>query len=407
MPKRVWILGAGASKEMGFPLGSEMLSEMDRQMLKFMQKTFMSPELVGLEKKLETVTEDREREKIANDVMEFARERASSHQDGPLLKYLWSIRNELLDGLDKLYGHQKPAAVDYEDFFTRLRLIQNGFYPKVLAEKENRYKEYALKLEVNLMRVLHWLGMRLNLKIDFSSKEARSYGKFVDMLEPKSDVVISFNTDSLLERILATRKRGVVYTRGIYPVAFDHDHINLIKPHGSFDWVIVNNEDEAKMAKSTRLFSFEQKTQPTGDVENQKIPVAVYWVDQLHRERLGDSVERPGLCLIMPPNAFKGEVRTITDSELIFFYNQGMEQIKSADRVMIVGFAVRPTDTLAATWLDIGLRGKKADQVIIVDPAEKVPEGISKNIKEFTYIQKTFHQWIENDGLESLPPLAK
>ena len=47
--------------------------------------------------------------------------------------------------------------------------------------------------------------------------------------------------------------------------------------------------------------------------------------------------------------------------------------------------------------LNSNLRGKQARQVIVVDPSEIVPEGISKNIKEFTYIKNTFYQWIEDE----------
>lgn len=52
--------------------------------------------------------------------------------------------------------------------------------------------------------------------------------------------------------------------------------------------------------------------------------------------------------------------------------------------------------------LNLGLRGKKENQVLIIDPSARVPEGISKNIKEFSYIQKKFLQWIEEGGLGSL-----
>jgi hypothetical protein len=160
--------------------------------------------------------------------------------------------------------------------------------------------------------------------------------------------------------------------------------------HGSFDWVLVYKSEEASMRPENKLFDIEYEDEKRKD----KSPTAIYKVTGISQLKLDETLKLPRSCWILTPDAFKGIPKHPTDRHFIELYNLSLEELQTADQVIIVGFAARAADTLAAVWLNIGLQNKRADQIMVIDPSDNVPIGISRNIEKFTYVRKTFHQWI-------------
>lgn len=356
MPKRVWILGAGASKDMGYPLGLEVITEIDR--------------LVS------------EKLKDTDDI--YIR---------------WK---DALEAIRIIFGDEKLDNIDIEDYMSRLRLLAGG-YIKAFGDKS---AGHINKLANDLMIVYAWFlnMMRLESHAKWDKKRVEVFKQFCSKLQPSTDVLVSFNQDQLVEGFLKGTSqlvdRPVVNTQ--YKRRPDaQDALAILKLHGAYNWYVLSQDDAARSGCGFVCRIFDGNSQ-SGDMTVYESPKGVCL----------NGPEGPLLPIMMPPDILKG-VLTSPDKyfeiiDIVFkgLYEVAQECLKEALQVIIVGFSARPTDYLASMLLNLGLRGKTADQVLVIDPSEKVPEGISRNIKKFTYIRKGFHRWIEEGGLEALDKTA-
>jgi hypothetical protein len=170
----------------------------------------------------------------------------------------------------------------------------------------------------------------------------------------------------------------------------DTNFLSILKPHGSANWMRRRKTEAQEDPGNYKRI-----------IEYPDSEYALYEIEKMLNEDFKElKFTLPFYCFMVLPSIFKGitEEKIYGAEAKVFFelYDVSLKQLQQADQIVIAGFSCRPTDHLASALLNLGLRGKAADQVLVIDPSEKVPEGISRNIDKFNYIRRTFHEWIDD-----------
>ncbi len=375
MPKRVWILGAGASKDMGYPLGYEVMMDIHNKLCEICSK--------------------RNVDEYQRDICE------TCDKQNKLCRSLWIYWDMIRESLRRIYGHDHLNEIDFEDYFSRMSLLNQGYFP-VFSDWGH---DYANKIRKAFLSVYYWYGYQLCeiLKGRKNNYEKNYFIKCLKHIADNNELIVSFNQDILVESSLI----GWVAASDTPPIhkeyscnseqIDDGNKLSILKLHGSLNWVLLE-KDKVDPEKHKGIYAF----------NNSKLfqKLAVYESKDMETITNKEGMALPSVCLLMLPDIFKGMPFTNDKEQTIenvfkILYNTAVEHLGAAEQVIIVGFAARPTDYLSSMLLNLGLRGKTNQQVVVIDPSENVPKGISNNIKEFTYIRKTFYQWVEEGGLES------
>jgi hypothetical protein len=381
MPKRVWILGAGASKGMGYPLGCEVLQEIEALNIR-----------------------------ACTNEEKYICVRGVCPKTHELCGTTLALGISMATTINQIYGHGRLNEIDFEDYCSRLRVMHEGYFSRSL---NNGQEKAALGAISALLRLLYWHGMNL---WDVTKKEIErgelptekaDYLKFVKHLQPADDLIITFNQDLLIESFLRGNFKINHHINNFVDIPFSYNPdeienpsaLSILKLHGSINWLKLKKE-EAEDGRHIELINWDAGSDP--DLSK----YAVYESYEMETRLIEGVGPIPRMCFMMLPDIFKGmslDQSGGMDSVFQPGYNKALEYlVKHVGQIIVVGYAARPTDYLASMLLNLGLRGKTADQVLVIDPLEKVPEGISRNIEKFTYIRKGFHQWIAEGGLETL-----
>lgn len=215
--RRVFILGAGFSKPAGFPLATDLTTELADRFLR-----------------------------VAGDDHEFS---------------------DFILGVQELHAWLSRASpgtrLNVEEFFEYVALlIERQKLDQHLCRvgrkdgdgtpwaKIDQYESWLWHLERDLLDVLS------------EHDQAADLGpilRFAEHLRP-GDVFITFNYDVLLERSLT--ELGIPWSHGLD----DHQEgmIPILKPHGSMDWIRQPRSGERSVQHTTRIFSKvdENRAQP-------------------------------------------------------------------------------------------------------------------------------------------------
>jgi hypothetical protein len=376
--KRIWILGAGTSVALGSPLGLGVLENIN-QYIEMIQKTD------------ETKVEE--------------------------AKFLWK---RLLRAIAILYGERQLSEIDFEDFISRLRLLADGNFqdgiklkqiidedhPSIIELFTNKIKYelngnlgIALSLIDSFYRVFYWYGLmarnRFALAVQKRGrllKNERGMFDFCRALKPAEDIVVNFNQDIYMEFFLQGHSQGgpvdkpfvnTMYSYSLNQID-DTSVLTILRPHGSFNWIMVKHHVANADPKNYKLIT---------ELNDQ---YGVYEVYRISADQF--NVKIPTRCFMMSPDIYKGLAGIQSGDEQIFneIYDACLKLLNglgSDDKIIIAGFSGRPTDYLAKMLLDVSLRNKKREQIIVVNPSCKI-EGVKACAPEYIHVRKKFNEWV-------------
>jgi hypothetical protein len=256
--RRVFVLGAGASKACGLPLASELLAHV-----------------------------------FQNDDLRY--------------------RNRLIEFIQYVYPRFDARWGNYpniEEFLSLVEVVLT-FNEKVKSKHKFETPEIR-KLRDDLLKAIAALLYR-------DGAAARVKGSpifhFAEQLN-RSDAVITFNWDLLLERALVELKIDWRYDRN----EKDQRKLTLLKPHGSIDW-FDRNEIEFKRGLTSLLMA---------DVG--AIRVYPYFGPPQSRRRV--------LPVIIPPISSKKWKYKEFDG----LWRQTWHYLRHADEIYLLGFSLPPED---------------------------------------------------------------
>ena len=350
--KRVFILGAGFSKQAGMPLATELTTELlkdvELKSLKDMQlwgdelrKRIVSAGLasdvgsVNVEQFFEFVEYDRELHMMKQQLCPFSRHSGdtswlTAEKIGTWIGYM----NERLGPL--LWEKQKKAQTAY----------------------------------------------------------IRAFGEQLC----ESDTVVTFNYDTLVETGLSVQKRQ--WDHGLEDKR--DGGVSVLKMHGSVDWAVLERRPGKKLEKYTRLFSKEDVNAEgngclSGEEQNEAERHYELWRAKDEKAVEGVIKSRSGLsCVINYPGA-AGLGRCKPLHKLIGSgptWVRAFQVLSEADEVYVIGFSMSPYDTMTRLHITSAIRKRNdpLERVVVIDP------NASKLADTFTQV---FRKKIEPENKEA------
>ena len=322
MPKRVWILGAGASKEMGYPLGMEVIKGL----------------VEGIDNEIRNTCKDVEKLKNGCE---------SCDSVSKMCRNLMALLNSIWVSFEQIYGHNHMEKIDFEDYFSKLRILNEGYKDK----NDNRIEKYISAFLRLYYWYLHHLKDNLKLKLnsaDFSGRKV-ILQKYLQLLNPTEDLVVTTNQDVILETFLsgksANDENNPIVNR---PYSYnprqisDSNFLSIIKLHGSANWVLLKKELISGTDRAVLAW-------PHSETEFSKY--AVVERPAMEVQRLEELGEIPIGCFMMTPDIFKGLRFTNSPGEEIEKVFRDLcdavsKELQLAEQIIIVGFSARPADFL-------------------------------------------------------------
>jgi hypothetical protein len=342
---KVYVTGAGASKDAGYPLGLELLREMDL----FVRSSGLCFNRFDYSKHWPEMC--RWLEENDNLLVSEAYRTRNLENIFSVLDFTDKLRDQSLDAYARHTIKPKPDREAAEK-----------------AEADWKHLEGQAAKFVETRRVLLWaLEHYLEQKHyddqwAFEKKEwdyLRSFGnKLCD-----GDAVITFNYDSTLARVLHTQKKWfpsdgygfrMVFQKSRYDdekVAFPNSPIKILHLHGAIGWYRkpAIKHDEL-MPPDGGAYPIEART--PAPLETQ---IAL---DPIFLERLGVSAVDASLPFRPPveqqifihPSFFKSyEWKGSQDTALIELWRKAAELLRSADEIFIIGYSLPEADSAALT----------------------------------------------------------
>lgn len=207
-----------------------------------------------------------------------------------------------------------------------------------------------------------------------------------------SDAVITFNYDTLVEDALTKAKQS--WNHGLND--FQKGQIAVLKMHGSLDWVILERGETAKGQKHQLLFQKQDKNRervttekPSGEIEYDyelaRIEKSALkgWIENRDLQRgPWKSVGMAGLGSYKPLHRLPG-------SGIVWARARG--HLENADEIIIVGFSFSPFDAMVRLCF-CDVMADRDPKIIAIDPCaeRKEYQSVVKSIfgENITFIEK-------------------
>lgn len=329
--KRVFILGAGFSKQAGMPLATELTPLLRRKFEEYDHEEALAW-LASLDERISWINHTHEspgRPPNVEELFDFA------HFDA----LIWKMRQ-----------HMCPVGRNWGDT------------PYSTGEAIETWLRH---MEDDLVDVI-WDQQQVALT------KADGISRFASILQ-ENDVIVTFNYDTLIEQSMSQAEKPWHY-------GFKADNSQgtpILKMHGSFNWAVVLR-DQADTFGYPILFRKEDQNvtdvtaKPTGEIEYD------YVLLQIPDTRLANRIENrilqrsdkqygigiAGLGRYKPLDKMPGSGHV--------WHNAG-RALYQADEICIIGFSLSPFDTMAQlhfAGVMCERTGKKPlpSRVIVVDP---------------------------------------
>lgn len=187
-----------------------------------------------------------------------------------------------------------------------------------------------------------------------------------------NDIIITFNYDTLLETTL--RSLNMPWNHGLDDV--NQDGTTILKMHGSIDWVVLERRPENKLQKFTKLFS---KTDENVRESSSYLPeedeyryelwrvndattlTSFFKIDSSGLSNFPYKLGLSGLGRYKPLHQLPGTGPT---------WDAAFRALREAQEIYVVGFAMSPYDSMSRFHFAsvCNLRGKPPAKVVIIDP---------------------------------------
>jgi len=359
----VYVLGAGVSKAAGYPLGSELLGEVDAYIRNLPSGSHPPVEMPG-----------------GLDGWAALCERLAQHPN-PLIREAYRIKH-----FEFLFTILDSASAMHIDAINKLAAKQGrrgparyiNVRPPYLAFFETTLNDYA-NHRILLLRAL---GAYLHHKhhedrLTFGQSNWPELQSFARRLR-KGDVVITFNYDSTLERVLF--KTGMWAPDDGYgfkvqlqrsrsdptPVSYGHSAVTVLHLHGAIGWrnkwcVDQFHIDEAE-GRSPTL---------TPEIIENPISLEEAFLDDLGVRGLDpDALRGPyEFEAILHPSYLKAFGPPVIRHAFLRLWQKAAQKLREAGEVFIVGYSLPEADSAALALLRTNcdsqrvriINGSKAD----------------------------------------------
>ena len=325
--KRVFILGAGFSKQAGMPLATDLTNLiLNGERLKKLSE--MQKWLTDFKARL-----------AAMEVMGASHLQLNIEQLFDFAKYdeeLWRMRQQLSQ-IGRNYGQT----------------------PWKNAETIDTWLGY---IEEELSHVIWDAQQRANIA---------PIRRFTDLLSTE-DTVLTFNYDTLVEKALS--ESGQIWNHGLNDR--DNHGITILKLHGSIDWIMLERKNKDNLKKFVKLFS-----KPDVNVESHghSVPQEEEYLWELWRAKddvVCNSViemDKTGLTNInyrlgiaglgqyKPLHKLPGSAKT---------WVEAFKSLNDVDEIFIIGFSMSPYDTMARFHFSSVLQNRTSllKRAVVIDP---------------------------------------
>jgi len=344
---RCFVLGAGVSKSVGYPLGTELFGEMDKFVKDSgacVDRFDYAREWPELHRWLETNT---------NPTIAQAYRTRNIEHIFTALDLAEHLRSDALSGI--VHARRDPEM-------SRLKSDQFEFYDKVI-------EEYGRFRSVLLWALEHYFSYRHSKDLEgFRGSDWDGLRDFADTLSP-GDVVVTFNYDATVERVLLSRgkwspKDGFGFElvfeetyNGNARVDWGKSSVKVLHLHGATGWY--------------RRPLFAPGYQPAG---SGAVPFAVFGAAPMGTNISLDPEFLKGFGIFTAVDACLPDTLPVANERhvvlhpsflkdyssgegaLTDLWRQAAEALRSADRVFVVGYSLPGADSAALTLLLTNLR---------------------------------------------------
>lgn len=331
--KRVFILGAGFSKQVGMPLATELTSLiLDGERLRDLED--MQVWLADFKRRLAAV------EGVGNDASAFV---PNIEELFDFAKYdveLWRMKQQLCP-------------------------VGRGFGPDTPWSKADDIETWLDYMEEDLWHIIWDEQKKANCQLD-------AVIRFTECLS-SDDAILTFNYDTLVETALSAR--GQKWNHGLNDRL--DGGVQILKMHGSVDWLLLERKPEGEMETFVKLFS-------KGDVNVEEhghpAPSEGEYAWELWRAKDADACnavvdmdksDPSGFCCSRglaglgnhkPLHKLPGSAQT---------WFAAFEALRSADEIYVIGFSMSAYDTMMRFHFAsvIHDRPRPPSKVIVIDPS--------------------------------------
>ena len=335
---KVFIIGAGFSKAAGYPLGSEMLTELGEFVERNSNFVHLGNFWSGFDSWRKSQTDTGVLELIDTGNVEF------------VITYL------------DLLAH----AEDFKrmQYFKKEKQLEESEVNKLIYERGRRLeetKEFFLKVSIARESLKRLLVEYFEHKHCEGREEAKGeYIKdFCKNFVNQGDVFITFNYDALLERALYSLCRWspsdgygfnvdfkeIEQWKKHEPAALGESAVKVLKLHGSVGWYINNSNNKIFLNRGRFLQNFIPGIRDNAELD--------YPPDQ------------NDIPVVMEPSFIK----PIEQKELLNIWDEARRMLERAKEVFILGYSMPQADASAQNLIVHSLRANAGQQKItIVNP---------------------------------------
>lgn len=372
---RVFITGAGASKDAGYPLGSELLSEIDsyvRSSGRCLDRFDYSKDWPEICRWLET---------NENLLLQEAYRTRNLESLFTALDFVEQLRQDPLDAVARLVvRHDTNAAKQAEGEYKRINQLTDRHYGarRILLWALEQFLEFKHQSDRRVWQSNEW---------DY----LRSFGR---MLNP-GDVVITFNYDSTLERVLHEQGKWfpsdgydfpIVFQKSRNDVArvpFPRSPIKILHLHGAIGWY---------------------KKPPVSDLS---LPIETeIGLDPMFLDNLGVSAVDASLPVrpaderhvFIHPSFLKNyEYDGGQNTAFIHVWKRAAEYLRTASQIFIAGYSLPEADSAALTLLITTCSGKDV-RIINTDGAANYRLNLLLGQPLTKGWKMSFKQWLADQA---------
>jgi hypothetical protein len=280
----------------------------------------------------------------------------------------------------RLIDHRPFEILNYEEMLSRID------HELALADGRGNYRlNYSLwRLRDSVLQIF-WEALQGNVKQNYSSL----YSRFFNICSSDS-TIISFNQDLMIEKYFEGQR--IKYSYGFLPTMqsrygrmskpeiqfpkersdFGHQYnfsqkkyVNnkytylLLKPHGSFDWLFCPQCHDVRITSIENAGLIGEPFVPTSRPNN-------YCAKPVCNEK-SQGMQMELSNLIVPPTAFKN----INHFLLRKIWFKSSNLISNADEIHIIGYSFSEIDVLSNWIFYQAIQNSLVNRIIIVDPAIK------------------------------------
>ena len=337
--KRVFILGAGFSKQVGMPLATELTS------------------LILNEKRLG------DHEEMQRWLTDFKRR----------LAVMEGVGNDASDSVLNIEQLFDFAKYDIELWRMKQQLspVGRGFGPDTPSNMADHIETWLGYMEEELWHVIWDEQKKANFQLD-------AVIRFTECLS-RNDAILTFNYDTLVEIALSAKEQK--WNHGLNDRV--DGSIQVLKMHGSVDWLLLERKPEAELEKFVKLFS---KSDVNVEEHGHPAPQEGEYAWELWRAKDTDvcnaviDMDRDGLSNFSYRRGLVGlgnhkSLHKVPGSAQTWY--AAFEALRSADEIYVIGFSMSAYDTMMRFHFAsvIHDRPNPPSKVVIIDPgADRLAE---------------------------------